>query len=131
MGSNPIVSTIPLVVKTNSGKPIRAVYSAFVQGTGTMRIEYWTTWGYNSVGRVSALQAEGRRFESCYLHAGNRTQTLFVLHCLFLLCLKTRISGKAFVRVTVLWANGKSLGCNPRDVGSIPTLTSILTKDCF
>ena len=26
------------------------------------------SWGYNSVGRVSALQAECRRFESDYLH---------------------------------------------------------------
>lgn len=27
-----------------------------------------TKWGYSSVGRASALQAECRRFESVYLH---------------------------------------------------------------
>ena len=27
------------------------------------------TWGYSSVGRASALQAEGQRFESVYFHA--------------------------------------------------------------
>ena len=26
------------------------------------------TWGYSSAGRASALQAEGQRFESAYLH---------------------------------------------------------------
>ena len=32
------------------------------------------SWGYNSVGRVSALQAECRRFESDYLHQFGSTQ---------------------------------------------------------
>lgn len=32
-------------------------------------------WGYSSVGRASALQAEGRRFESGYFHQRTRYQT--------------------------------------------------------
>ena len=29
-------------------------------------------WGYSSVGRASALQAEGQGFKSLYFHCGNR-----------------------------------------------------------
>ena len=34
------------------------------------------SWGYNSVGRVSALQAECRRFESDYLHQSSQSQAI-------------------------------------------------------
>lgn len=31
-------------------------------------IKFSFIWGFSSVGRASALQAEGHRFESVYLH---------------------------------------------------------------
>lgn len=42
-------------------------YELALEITGSISLP---TWGYSSVGRTSALQAEGRRFESDYLHHG-------------------------------------------------------------
>lgn len=53
--------------------------------------------GYNSVGRMSALQVECHRFESGYLH-------------------QTRCS-----------SNGKTIDSKPINVGSIPTQRAIFS----
>ena len=83
------------------------------------RRDIQSAWKHSSVGRASALQAEGHRFEPyCFHHYGPVVQLVRTLACHARGQGFESPSGRHFASVAQLVEQGTE---NPRVVGSIPT----------